>query len=156
MRLSRSRGEKKMPQLVQRVLCAATSSLSMWLLGCFLRVARQEETALEKTPEEAGRALWYVLRASTARCWRLRSGRLRRRCTNRRPVFQKLMLASGRDGSRYIPCCMCSGTILIFTHTRGTLSCALDSRNVDEQMSLRGIGAGSTEESRSRGEGWTA
>ena len=71
-------------------------------------------------------------------------------------VFQKLMLASGEDGSSYIPCCMCSGTILIFTHTRGTLSCALDSRNVDEQMSLRGIGAGSTEESRSRGEGWTA
>ena len=97
-RLSRSRGEKKMLQLVQRVSCAATSSLSMWLRGCCLLAARQEEAALEKTPAKAGRALWYVLRASTARCWRLQSCRRRRRCTNRRRVFQKLMLASGRDG----------------------------------------------------------
>ena len=130
--------------------------LSMWLRGCCLLVARQEEAALEKTPAEAGRALWYVLHASTARCWRLRSCRRRRRCTNRRRIFQKLMLASGRDGSCYIPCCMCSGTIFFFAHTRGTLSCALDSRSVDEQMFLRGIGACSIEESRSGGGGWTA
>ena len=43
-----------------------------------------------------------------------------------------------------------------FAHARGTISCALDSRSVDEQMSLRGIGAGSAEKSRSGGGGWTA
>ena len=156
-RLSRSRGEKKMLQLVQRVSCAATSSLSMWLRGCCLLVARQEEAALEKTPAEAGRALWYVLHASTARCWWLRSCRRRRRCTNRRRVFQKLMLASGRDGSCYIPCCMCSGTIVFCPHPGYNILCfGFAKCSVDEQMSLRGIGAGSTEESRSGGGGWTA
>ena len=56
-----------MLQLVQRVSCAATSRLSMWLCGCCLLVAQQEEAALEKTPAKAGRALWCVLRASTAK-----------------------------------------------------------------------------------------
>ena len=129
-RLSRSRGEKKMLQLVQRVSCAATSSLSMWLRGCCLLVARQEEAALEKTPAEAGRALWYVLRASTARCWRLQSCRRRRRCTNRRRVFseanacirQRWILLHPLLHVQWHNCC--------FTHTRGTLSCALDSRSV--------------------------
>ena len=106
---------------------------------CPASSAWQGEAAVEKTCAEAGRALWYVLHASTARCWWLRSCRRRRRCTNRRRV-----LASGRYPIR---------GLFLMPRVQNLVPCILEV--LTKQMHLRGIGAGGTEESRSGGGGWT-
>ena len=47
--------------------------------------------------------------------------------------------------------------LLFYSHPGYTILCfGFEKCSVDEQMFPRGIGAGSTEESRSGGEGWTA
>ena len=53
--------------------------------------------------------------------------------------------------------CPATSRLSFFSHPGYNILCfGFEKCSVDEQMSLRGIGAGSTEESRSGGGGWTA